>query len=528
MVAWYLWCHARLGQSRPLHGLPALRNSDESASPKMATNMTAFKEHLTLGRHIGFVVAAHVWVAALHFLALPVLTKSLGPTYYGIWSVLNVTISLAAPFALLGFSMSLVRFLAAERQTSVIRDDFLSACGVVLLTGTALSLILYILSETIATYVFQEPDAAAFLRLGSALVALNAVHTLPLAFFRMRRRLGMHALLTIIHQTLVTGGMITALALGYGLHAVIFASICAHVLFCVGSGALIIKRIGPAMPSFSNIGTYLRWGIPLTPNSAILWIIHSSDRYMVSFFLGVAATGVYGAAYALGHYASFFLMPLQTVLYPNIVKTYAEGRHEETAEYLRRAIKYVMMVSIPSAFGLSILGEPLLRILTTPEFAAGAAVIPPVAAGMVLFCFYQLMVGILHITDHTHINVRVLSTCAAVNIGLNLLLIPRMGISGAAWATVAAYGLLGLMTIAVTRRYFRFSLGLSFVAKSVAASLVMSVCLYVIAPDSVAGILTSIVAGTLVYFAALFALKGISTTEVKFFVSVGRSFLQRD
>jgi len=487
--------------------------------------MMATAAWLTFGRHIGFVVAANVWVACLQFVALPVLTKSLGATYYGIWSVLTVTVSLATSFALLGFNMSIVRFLATETDENVIRDAFWSSCATVLLTGSAMSVALILLSCPLATSVFDDLGAARFLQIGAAMIPLNALHTLPLAFFRMRRRLGMHALLTAAYQTLVTGSLVAVVASGYGLEMVILASMCAQAMFCVGSTFVIGKRFGISQPRFRYIRTYVRWGAPLTPNSGILWIIHSSDRYMVSYFLGVAAAGVYGAAYALGHYASFFLMPVQMVLYPNIVKSYGEGRLEDTAEYLRRAIKYVMMVSIPSAFGLSVLGAPLLWILTTPEFAEGTLVIPPVAAGMVLFCFYQLMVGILHITDHTNITVRLLSTAALVNIGLNLMLIPRVGILGAAWATLIAYGILALMTIAVTRRYFRFELDLQFLGKSVAASLVMAACLYVMSPASIAEILVSIAVGTVIYFATLILFRGLSIAEVRFFLLLAKSFL---
>ncbi len=104
-----------------------------------------------------------------------------------------------------------------------------------------------------------------------------------------------------------------------------------------------------------------------------------------------------------------------------------------------------------------------------------------------LFNFYQLMVGILHITDHTHITVRLLSTAALLNIGLNLVLIPRMGIVGAALATVVAYGVLGVLTIFVTRRYLKFDLGLPFIVKSTAASIVMTLFIGLLTPASLGG-----------------------------------------
>ena len=86
---------------------------------------------------------------------------------------------------------------------------------------------------------------------------------------------------------------------------------------------------------------YLRWSIPMVPNAGILWIIHVSDRYMVSYYIDTAAAGIYSAAYSIGNYAYFALMPLGIVLYPNVVKTYDEGHPEQTANYLKYGLKYL-------------------------------------------------------------------------------------------------------------------------------------------------------------------------------------------
>ena len=481
------------------------------------------QEYATFSKQVGYVISTNIAIFLLGSIQLPILTKGLGAGLYGTWSLINVTISLIVPFALLTFSVSIVRFLAAEKDMNRIREDFLSACSIIFISGTAFSLLLFFLSDFVAASIFKEVNSSSYIKLVSILILLNSIHALSLAFFRMRRKIGLYTILNLCYNTSQVGLIALFILLGYKLTGAITAVIINGILFNVIILLIILKQIGFQLPRFSHIKSYLKWGVPLTPNSAIFWIIHSSDRYMVSYFLGVAATGIYSAAYTIGNYASFALMSLGTVLYPNVIKTYDEGNSNETRNYLKYSVKYLMMIAIPSAFGLSILAKPLLQILTTPEFISGSTVVPFVAFGAVLFCFYQIPIYIIHLVNKTYITVRLLTTSAALNIGLNLLLIPRMGIIGAAIATLVAYGVLGILTVMVTRKYFNFNLSIPFILKSIFSSTIMVVCIWLINPASIISVLISILLGILVYFSVLLIIKGLNKTEINFFINFFRS-----
>lgn len=484
-------------------------------------------EYTAFGRQVGYIVAANIAVLLLGLIQLPILTRGLGTSLYGIWALINVTISLLVPFATLGFRSGIVRFLAAEKDRDRVRDDFLSGCCVVFFAGAALSLLLFFLSDFLAESVFRDPGASSYVRLASALVLINSLHMLPLAFFRMRQQIGRYAALDLLYRGLQVGLVLAAVLLGYRLGGVIVALIINGVLFNVLALLIVVRRIGFRRPSFSRVKAYLRWGVPLAPNAAILWIVQVSDRYLVSFFLGVAPAGIYSAAFAVGNYASFTLAPLGTVLYPRISRHYDEGNLDQTRNYLGYSVKYLMMIAIPSAFGLSVLARPILRILTTADFVAGSVVVPWVAAGVVLFCFYQVCVYIIHLVGKTHITVRLLSTAAVLNIGLNLVLIPRIGIVGAAVATLVAYGVLGLLTLLVTRRYLKFDLYLPFVARNILSAGIMALCLWLIGPQSIWAVLASIPLGAVTYFAVLWALRGFSKEELAFFKGFTKANLRK-
>ena len=479
--------------------------------------MVQNQEYSTFGRQVGYVVFANIAILLFGLIQLPILTKGLGASLYGMWSLIVVTVSLIVPFALLRFETSVVRFLAAEKDRSRVREDFISAVFVVFLGGIVFALILILLSGILAEYIFKDTDAAGYIRFASILIILNSMYMLMLAFFRMRRRIGLYTTIHLVHAAFQLGLIAAFILLDYELTGVITAVAISAFLCAMVAMVIIFREIGLQVPRFTNVKSYLKWGIPLTPNAAILWIIHTSDRYMVSYFLGLTSAGIYSAAYGIGNYAAFVLAPLGTVLYPTIAKHYDEGNLEETRNYLRYSVRYLMMISIPAAFGLSILAKPLLEILTTSEFVSGKNVVPYVASGIVLFGVYQLCIYILHLVNRTRWAISLISAAAVLNIVLNVILIPRMDIEGAALATLISYGLLGVLTIVVTRRYIRFGLSMPFILKSAAASGVMTLCIWLLDPGSIGLVIASIVIGALIYFIILILLKGLSRSELTFF-----------
>ena len=107
-----------------------------------------------------------------------------------------------------------------------------------------------------------------------------------------------------------------------------------------------------------------------------------------------------------------------------------------------------------------------------------------------------------------------LSISAALNIGLNLLLIPRLGILGAAVATLIAYAVLGILAVIISFRYLKFDLDFPFIAKSIVASVIMALAIWLLNPISITWVIISILLGVFVYFAIMFAFKGFDKKEL--------------
>ncbi|HBI72887.1 MAG TPA: flippase [Lachnospiraceae bacterium] len=449
------------------------------------------------------------------FLLLPVITKTLGAYDYGIWAQISVTVSLLSSIALMGLSMALIRFLAAEKDGHRIKEGFYSISVVVALSGFITSLIVFALADFMAITIFSDAGTSHYIKAGSFLILLTSLDQIVMFYFRIFRQIRTYALITLFNTFGRLALILGLLHIGLGLMGVIAAVLFIQVAVFLGAISCIINQIGFAIPKFTMIKEYLRYGLPLTPNSLIRWITDSSDRYIVGILLGMNAVGIYSAAYAIGSLVQLLVTPIQLILFPELSKMYDENRLDEVKLYLSYSLKYFLLLGIPSVVGMSVLSRAILEILTKPEFSSGSSVIPFVALAGLMGGVFQIVININFLVKRTTSNLFIHIIAAATNIILNVMLIPLIGILGSAIATFVAYLFMIIVVFYISLKYISFDICWSFIAKSIISSTFMVVIILIIYPKTVIDLFVSVIIAIIVYFIMILSLGGLSKTEIK-------------
>lgn len=307
--------------------------------------------------------------------------------------------------------------------------------------------------------------------------------------------------------------------IGYGLYGVVFSALFSSFVPLVIALGIIIKQVGFSRPSFSEMPKYLRFSLPLAPNSLIRWITDSSDRYIVGFLLGTASVGIYSAAYNIGNLVYLFVLPLQVILFPQLSKLYDNGEIEEAKTYIFYSLKFFLLISVPSVIGLAVLAKQILFLLTTIEFTEGSSVIPLVALSALFAGLFQIIINILLLCKKTKYNFWIQVISALSNIALNFILIPLIGIIGAAIATLFSFILMFIVSYIVTIKYLRFKIDIVFILKIILSSILMGVIVLFL-KDQIS-LIPKIFAGIIIYFVLCYVLKVFNKTEINFFKKMG-------
>jgi O-antigen/teichoic acid export membrane protein len=476
---------------------------------------------ILFARRIGLSAITGILVTLSSVILLAILAKTLPVADFGSWSLILVTVGLVPIVASLGLQFSLVRFTAGSHDKREIQETFYS----ILVMGLAASLIVtlpfVLFAPQIATGLFHNDlDVALML---AANIYIASVTPFFLNYFRALQQIKSYSIFLLLQGYLNVALIAYFMVAGYGLRGAVLGLLIQQVFVLVLSACLVLRELGVVMPTFVNARTYLHFGAPLVLGDLSSWTVNASDRYLIGILLGTVAVGYYSPAYAVGSGISLLAYPFVTMLPSVLTEHYEDRSLEDVRSVLEYSLKYYCGLAIPCVFAVSILSKPLLLIIATPEIAANAYFVTPfVAAATVFVGAYEVLLQGLALKKKTALVGSVWMISAAVNIGLNLVLIPYLGIVAAALTTLVAYMTAFTLTATYSLREFKFTIRGGFVLKSVCASLVGSIVLVLWHPLGLANVLVSVSCAAAVYLGILYVLKGITGEEVRFFFSVLR------
>jgi O-antigen/teichoic acid export membrane protein len=414
----------------------------------------------------------------------------------------------------MGLSMGFVRFLSSETETKIIKEAVYSILFFVTVSGLLASLLLYIFAEPLATFGFKDPEATYFIQAGSFLILLNVIESVSLIYFRVFRQIKRFSYLTLFETFAKLFFILVLLKMGYGLLGVIAATLLVQGLIFLISLLTIISQIGFFIPRFTYMKEYLQFSLPLTPTALIRWVTESSDRYLVTYFLGLGSVGVYSAACSIGNLIQLLVSPLQLILLPEISKLFDENKIDKVRTYLSHSLRYFLLITIPAVFGISALAKPLLGVFTTQDFLSGWFVIPIIAFSGLLAGIFQIFVNIMFLVKETKSITYINIVAAASNVLLNLLLIPSIGIGGAALSTLISYFLMIVFCIHVSMKHFVFDFYFYDIVKSIFSSLAMYLFVSHFIISNVYELFGVAGMGVFVYIFLMFIIGGFSKREI--------------
>lgn len=484
--------------------------------------MNPYKKY---AKNVGLVSIANVISTLKGFILLPILTKALGAELYGTWTLILVTIFLLAPLCTLELGYAIIRFLGPEKDKGKIGRGVSSIFVVTSLIALAVSALIFVFSKSLAIAVFGGVDAAFYIQISSSLIFLAAIDQIMIEYFRAFQQMGRYAgilILQTIGELILTAYLVLS---GFGLFGAIISLLVVRIVVSVIGFLWITSQIKIASPSFSVVKDYLPFALPILPTALCYWFINLGDRYIIGYFMDATAVGVYSASYGLGGLLTFFYAPISITLFPAITNLYENNKIQELKTHLKYSLKFFLMFAIPSFFGLLVLSKSILTTLTTSEFVEGYRIVSIVAVGTILFCCSSFSTVVLRLFKKTKLDGSIHVASATINVVMNIILVPWIGILGAAIATLITFTIHLLVLANFSFKYLSFDIDLKFIAKTVLSSSIMGLIILQLNLIGAVNILTSIGIATGVYFGILIILKGFTREEYGFLRDIIRSVI---
>jgi O-antigen/teichoic acid export membrane protein len=460
-----------------------------------------------------WIALSQIITTILSAATLPALTKSFSTASYGIWTQINVTTGLIVPVLTLQFGNAVVRFLAGENDKTTRRRSLGAMFCAILIFSIILFIPIGIFAPQLSNFLFNNTSYVHFVYLTFLWTFIEGLTGFFISYLRARGQMLTLSIIQVLFSVSHLVLIVVLATLGFGLERIIIWLIFVDSLFTIGTLCIIVRLEGFPTPNFTRMKTFLLFSIPQVPTGLLIWIIASSDRFFITHFLSLSETGIYSSSDLLGGIIILLYFPIIFVLLPAVSKAWEQNRRDSVRIYFEYSIKLFLTLAIPAAVGLSILSQPILRIITSSDYLAGWQLVLLVSIGTIFSGLFQINSYIIYLVEKTPWITLIALIAAIISVTLNYVLIPRIGIIGCAISTVVSYFTLSTIIFILTRQIVKYNINFIYWGKVVIATLIMALLLFFVKVHSILGIISAIVGGAIIFGLVMFLLGAFSKQD---------------
>jgi O-antigen/teichoic acid export membrane protein len=393
-------------------------------------------------------------VRATGFLLVPIYTRYLTPHDYGIIGILNVVVTLMSSVLALGLYQAQTRFYHEVRGDREQVGELLFSTNAVMVGVTlAICGTLTVVGAPVFERLLRNDSITfvPFVVIVLWTVFFTVLNRLMLNYYVAKTQYTYSAALQFV-QFVTTVGFIILFVVVRGEGALgsvkgVFAgNVTFFVLFYWRYAAEFVRRLNARY-----IVEMVKMGLPIMIHMTAGAAMVSVDRLVLERYLSLSEVGLYTLGFSFASVLSVIVMSINRAWMPNYYQLMGEADPHRSGEIRRAYCLWVTAIGTV-CIAASVGSRELVELFTTQRFFAAARVVPVILLGFFFQGTYFFMVAPIFHFKRTALLPIITLTAAAVNIALNLLLIPRFGIMGAAAATATSFVALAAMAYVLGRR----------------------------------------------------------------------------
>lgn len=416
-----------------------------SGEPDAVENITFFRmdahmKELISGASIAFVLKVTGTAFAFAFNVL--LARLLGAEGAGIYYLALTVTTIASVVGRMGLDSALLRFVSVNaEQNDWATIGGLYKKGMVIATGaSALSTsVVFFSASWIAQRVFSEPDLMYPLALMSLGILPLSILTLHVELLRGLKKIRDAMFVQGVGLPLMSIIVLLLLRDTFGVMEAVAAYVMATVTVLL-LGIVLWRR---ATPRLKGLRGHFDTRVLLSASLPLLWVASTAlvmnwtDTVMLGIWTNTEAVGVYNAALRMANLTSFALFSVGSIAAPKFARMYAQGDISALNRFAQSTTKLTIYFTAP-VLTLFVLAPGWVMGLFGRGFSSGAMVLTVLAAGQFISVTTGPCGTLLMMSGHEKIIRNIVTFCASINVLLNVLLIPRYSMLGAAIATTSS------------------------------------------------------------------------------------------
>ncbi len=455
----------------------------------------------------------------LGFASMAVYSRLFAPSEYAKYVLFVSTLNLLYLFVSKWIGQSALRFYSIEREEDNLGNYFSTLLLILLLINCIGVIFVFILAKPLSYKLGLH--YRLFLLL-VAICPLGSFFNLFTQILRADYKVKLYSKLIITNR--VGGfllGLLLLLAAGIEVEKIIWGMIGILLPLNIVLFLKYVKycKLKNFRVFFRFARNYIKFGLPLLLSSGSVWMFSSSDRFIIQYFRGASEVGLYSLSYNLVSAAIHIIFSMMIVAAtPRIFNVFDQKGIHETQRLISSLTRVYIMICLPMAAGLSLIGYDLVRVVSGEDYIRGGVVFPYVSFSLFFWGLLQYVAQKNNLFRTTHIDTLILSASGLLNVGLNLYAVPLYGFIGAAITTLISYIFYFLVAWADANRKLPWIVPWGPIKRIVMATAIMSA--FVMASGklldfpTIVNLIVKVCFGIVIYLGALILLKEIDVQEI--------------
>lgn len=392
--------------------------------------------------------AANILSKLIAVALLPLYTRYLSPADYGAAEVLFAAVVAASIVIRFGVIEAVLRFYykGGEDPDRVVASSFAALFWL----ATVAALIALPFAAPLSEALLDE-RAPDLMRIAIGGLWVLTLHEYLLTLFRLEERARAFFTVTIAN-VLAAIAITVALVVGAeeGARGLLLGSYVSGALFVLGLIVVHRRRLS-LWPDPPLLRRMLRFGLPTMPAELSLYALNFVDRIIIVRTLGLAEAGLYALAIKFAQGVNILVRGFQLAWPP---LAYSIRDDEEAGRFYATVVSLFLAFCAFVVVALWLFARWIARALAAPEFFDSYEAVGLISAAVALYALYMVQLVILGRTGRTEFNFPATLAALIVNVALNLVLVPPLGIAGAGLALVASYLVVVALMYGFTQRLF--------------------------------------------------------------------------
>lgn len=405
-------------------------------------------------KHTAIYSLGNIATKLIGIVLLPLYTKHVTVSEYGILGILEATIFILTQVLILGQSQAFLRFHDMEEYKEKRKSTFFTIFIFLFSVGLLFILSSQKLATKVSSLFFNPSEFSIYFNLCFYIVFLRIISNLFLSVLRAKEKSTFYATASIVNLTII---------LGFNIYFVAFAKIGIKGIlysYLIGDGVLFLlllpKMISEMAPKldWKILKATLAFGFPLVFASLASVLLNMGDRYILKLLVDYKEVGLYSLGYKVaGILNMFFIQSFTLSILPIAYKMYGQKGDKR---YYSKMLTYFVFVLFWAGLGLAFFSKELIeKLALNPDYWLAYQVVPYIILAYIFSGARAVAnLGLFLKSKTPYIAYNTIGA-AVLNIGLNFILIPKYKMMGAAVATIISFIALYFVTYFVADRFYK-------------------------------------------------------------------------